>query len=153
MGKYAEEACRLFLDGANCSQAVTAAFSDVLKLDKDLCLRLSSCFGGGMGRLREVCGAVSGMLIVAGALKGYAEHDDQRKAETYKLVQEMAEKFKEKHGSIICRELLGLLPQEKPSYMPTKRDESFYKKRPCMKFIETAALIAEELAANEEETR
>lgn len=145
MGEHAEKARSLFLSGANCAQAVFAAFYDVVGLDEELCLKLSSTFGGGVGRLREVCGAVSGMLMVAGAVKGYGRHDDEKKAAVYKLVQDMAARFKDEHGSIICRELLNLSPLEKPDYRPTKRDESFYKTRPCLKYIESAALIAEKL--------
>lgn len=145
MGKYADKACDLFVNGANCAQAVFAAFSEELGMEEELCLKLSSTFGGGMGRLREVCGAVSGMFMVAGVLKGYGANDDAAKAEVYALVQDMANQFKVQHSTIICRELLRLPSAVPASPVPTKRDESFYKSRPCLHFVETAALIAEKL--------
>lgn len=145
MGKYADKACDLFVGGANCAQAVFAAFSEPLNIDKELCLKLSSTFGGGMGRLREVCGAVSGMLMVAGVLRGYGEHNEEDKAETYTIAQNMANQFKAQHGTIICRELLELPSAVPVSPYPTKRDAEFYKTRPCLHFVETAALIAESL--------
>lgn len=148
MGKYADKACDLFINGANCAQAVFAAFAEPLNMDEELCLRLSSTFGGGMGKLREVCGAVSGMFMVAGVLRGYGENDDQRKMETYALVQDMASQFKAQHGTIICRELLELPSAVPSSPYPTKRDDEFYKTRPCLHFVETAAHIAESLLEN-----
>ncbi len=144
MGAYADRACELFTKDANCAQAVFTAFADVMGMDETACLKLSSSFGGGMGRLREVCGAVSGMFMVAGALYGYAENDDAAKKEHYALIQRMAAEFTEKHGTIICRELLALKPTV-PSPTPTKRDEQFYSTRPCVRFVETAALIVEKL--------
>ena len=148
MGKYADRACELFLGGANCAQSVFAAFSEPLGLDEEFCLKISSAFGGGMGRMREVCGAVSGMLMVAGLLRGYAQHNDTDKKAIYELTQSMAERFKKAHGTIICRELLKLPSSLPESPEPTKRDEKFYKDRPCIRFVETAALLAEELLDN-----
>lgn len=145
MGKYVDKASDLFLGGANCAQAVFAAFSDVVGIDEERCLKLSSMFGGGMGRMREVCGAVSGMLMVAGAVNGYAEHDDVLKAQAYTLAQQMADEFKKQHGTIICRELLELPSAVPTSPVPTKRDESYYACRPCLHFVETAAYIAEKM--------
>ena len=142
MGAYADRACGLFANGANCAQAVFAAFADKMGMDTELCLKLSSSFGGGMGRLREVCGAVSGMFMVAGALYGYGEDDDEKKKAHYALIQEMAEAFKKEHQTIICRELLEL-PLTVPDPTPTKRTEEFYRARPCIRFVETAALIME----------
>ncbi len=144
MGAYADRACELFAGGANCAQAVFAAFADKLEMDEKSCLKLSSSFGGGMGRMREVCGAVSGMFMVAGALYGYAEDDDTRKKEHYALIQAMAEQFKAEHQTIICRELLSL-PATIPDPTPTKRSAEFYQARPCIRFVETAALILEKL--------
>jgi len=144
MGAYTDRACQLFLKDANCAQAVFAAFADKMGMDENTCLKLSSSFGGGMGRLREVCGAVSGMFMVAGALYGYAENDDVKKKEHYALIQTMAKAFTDVHGTIICRELLKLKPTV-PSPTPTKRDDSFYASRPCLRFVETAALITEDL--------
>jgi len=149
MGAYADKACTLFCGGANCAQAVFAAFADKMGLDEEFCLKLSSSFGGGMGRLREVCGAVSGMFMVAGALYGYGADDDEKKKAHYSLIQEMAKDFTDVHQSIICRELLSL-PLTVPNPTPTKRTEEFYKTRPCVRFVETAALITEKLIEKKE---
>lgn len=143
MGKYAEKACELFLNDANCAQAVFAAFADKMGLEEAFAMKLASSFGGGMGRLREVCGAVSGMFMVAGALFGYDYNDNEKKKAHYALIQEMAKKFTDAHGTIICRDLLKLsVKTDTPT--PTKRDASFYASRPCVRFVETAALILEE---------
>ena len=144
MGVYAERACELFAKGANCAQAVFTAFSDVMDMDEELCLKLSSSFGGGMGRLREVCGAVSGMFMVAGVLYGYGEDDDEKKKAHYALIQSMAKQFTSTHQTIICRELLNL-PVTVPNPNPTKRTQEFYKARPCIRFVEAAALIMEKV--------
>lgn len=148
MGKHVDKACELFLGGANCAQAVFAAFADIMNMDEEECLKLSSMFGGGMGRMREVCGAVSGMLMVAGKLKGYAQHDDEQKTRAYTLAQQMADEFKKQHSTIICRDLLELPSAVPTSPFPTKRDESFYAGRPCLHFVETAAYITEKLIEN-----
>jgi len=143
MGIYSKKACDNFELGYNCAQSVLLAFADTLGLEKDFALRLASSFGGGMGRLREVCGAVSAMFMIAGIIKGYnSPNDDISKAKHYKLVQDLAEKFKEKHGTIICRELLGL-NDGADSYIPSKRTAEYYKERPCESCIKTAAEIIE----------
>ena len=132
-------AAQLFLDGYNCAQAITVAFSDVTGLDKDFSARMASSFGGGMGRMREVCGAVSGMLMVAGLLYGYdSSCDDAAKKAHYKLVQELAGAFREEVGSIVCREILKNPPSD-PN--PTPRTAEFYKQRPCTRMVMTAARI------------
>ena len=141
---HRELAGNLFLEGYNCAQAVFTAFSDVTGFDKETSLKLSSSFGGGMGRMREVCGAVSGALMVAGALWGYADTDDAKKKEHYALVQEFARRFKEKHQTINCFELLkGIETDTSP--LPTIRDAEYYKKRPCLRFVEDAAEILDNL--------
>lgn len=133
------QAAQLFLDGYNCAQAITVAFSDVTGLDKDFSARMASSFGGGIGRLREVCGAVSGMVMVAGILYGYdANSEESAKKEHYTLVQNLANKFKEETGSIICRELLKNPPSD-PN--PTPRTAEFYKQRPCTRMVMVAAKI------------
>ena len=132
----------LFRQGYSCSQAVAMAFCDVTGLDEKLTARMASSFGGGMGRMREVCGAVSGMLLVAGILYGYDEAADTAgKRELYAQVQDMAGQFREELGSIICRELLQGPPAD-PN--PTPRTEEFYKKRPCVHMVQAAARIMEE---------
>ena len=143
MGIYSENACKNFYQGYNCAQAVLLAFSGITGLDKETSLKLASSFGGGMGRLREVCGAVSMMFLIAGILNGYTEpNNDSVKAEHYKLIQDLAQEFKSRHGTIICRELLGL-ESGADSPIPSKRTEQYYKERPCGAFIKTASEIIE----------
>ena len=133
------EAAELFLQGYNCAQAVAIAFSDVTGLDKALSAKLASSFGGGMGRLREVCGAVSGMLMVAGYLYGYdTPEEGEIKKDHYALVQQLAGQFREQAGSIICREILNNPPSD-PN--PSPRTEAYYKTRPCTRMVMLAAQI------------
>lgn len=142
MTKYSDIACDNFFNGCNCAQSVLCAFSDVTGFDEKTSMKLASSFGGGMGRLREVCGAVSAMFMIAGLLKGYEiAGDDIGKARQYQLVQDLAKKFKERHGTIICRELLGLDGEDNP--IPSKRTPQYYAERPCAEFIKTAAEIVE----------
>lgn len=142
---HAEKAKSLFKQGYNCSQAVYLAFCDVTGMDEKTALMLSSSFGGGMGRMREVCGAVSGMFMVAGQLYGYSDPNDRNaKAEHYALIQRMAAKFREKNGSIICRELLGT-NDSAPN--PTERTDRFYKKRPCAELVAMCAEITDGIIA------
>lgn len=137
---HSDKAAQLFLDGCNCSQAVVGAFAEDCGLDTAVALKLSSSFGGGMGRLREVCGAVSGMFMVAGLLKGYSDCSDKKtKDEHYKLIQQLAEEFKVVHSTYICRELLGTIG--KSSHISEARTPEYYKARPCIKFVITAAEI------------
>ncbi len=138
----------MFRKGYNCAQAVVCAFSDTLGISERHAAILASSFGGGMGRMRETCGAVSGMLLVAGQLWGYGTPgDDEAKAVHYRLVQKIAGKFRERAGSIVCRDLLGN-PSSDPT--PTPRTESFYQSRPCLGFVGlAAAILDEELAARE----
>ncbi len=140
----AEEARALFLKGYNCSQAVMGVFCEELGLDFDTAARLAAPFGGGMGRMREVCGAVSGMYMALGLKYGYSEpYTGKEKAELYKRVQDLAAEFKEHHGSIVCRELLGLGASAGKDYVPEKRTAEYYKKRPCPDIIADAAGILE----------
>jgi C_GCAxxG_C_C family probable redox protein len=145
-----------FKQGFNCCQAVLLAFSDILKTDKETLKVIASGFGGGMGRLREVCGAFSAMVMTSGFLSP-ADNPEIKEARTrnYALVQEFAEKFKaENGGSIVCRELLGLskTPVQEPP-VPSDRTAEYYKKRPCPVIIGNAAkIIAEVMSANKKET-
>ena len=143
----AEKAENYFLLGYNCAQAVVLAFSDVTGLDEQTAVRIAGPFGGGLGRLRETCGTVSGMATVIGLISGPSvPGDSEAKAKLYKRVQQAAEKFREKNGSIICRELLGLDKNgEKISPVPSERTAAYYKKRPCAKLCYDAAEILEEL--------
>ena len=144
MDNYSEKAVKNFRNGYNCAQSVLLTFAGKIGLKDDEALRLASSFGGGMGRLREVCGAVSAMFMIAGFLKGYTEPDnDIAKANHYKLIQDLATEFKSKHGTIICRELLGLDGTEF-SPVPSARTDEYYKERPCEEFIKCVAMIVEE---------
>lgn len=110
MSKYTDRAVELFKSGFNCSQAVFAAFSDKIGMDEQTALRVSAGLGGGVGRMREVCGAVSGAAMLAGMVYGATDGEDREaKAKTYEVVQEIAAEFKKENPSIVCRELLGLL--------------------------------------------
>jgi len=143
---HQEKALQLFHRGYNCAQAVFASFADEMELDENFALRLSSSFGGGMGRMREVCGAVSGALMVLGALKGYDKLDDRAIINGhYAAVQNFAAQFRDVHGSIICRELLQLRQGEKTAPSPTVRTEAFYQERPCDRCIADAVAILEEM--------
>ena len=148
MGKE-DLAMDYFRQGYSCAQAVLLAFCQETGLTREQASMLSAPFGGGMGRLREVCGAVSGMFMVAGALYGYDYNDDEKKKEHYALIQKLAAKFTAEHGTIICRDLLKIA-SEVPSPIPTKRDAEFYKARPCVRFVETAARLTEELIEDKE---
>lgn len=143
MENYSKKASEYFKEGYNCAQSVLLAFSDITGFDKDTTLKLSSSFGGGMGRLREVCGAVSSMFMIAGILKGYTNpNDDDIKEKHYSLIQNLGNEFKSECGSIICHELLGLA-EGADSPTPSKRTEQYYDERPCENCIKTAASIIE----------
>lgn len=146
MTPKAEKARGYFERGYNCAQAVFAAFADEVDMNEQTALRLSSSFGGGMGGLREVCGAVSGMFMVMGMLKGYDAPDDpEAKKQHYARVQELAGKVEGQYGTLICRDLLKNNEIE-PLPVPSERDAEYYKKRPCARYVETcAALLEEEL--------
>ena len=143
MNKHEQLACKYFTDGYNCAQSVFAAFHEEMGLSESAALKMSSAFGGGMGRLREVCGAVSGMFMVLGALYGYDDaKDDIAKKELYAQVQSLAQSFKDEYKTIICRELLGVDGAQKPD--PTPRNSEFYEKRPCLAFVISAARLTSE---------
>lgn len=136
------QARALFTGGYNCSQSVFLAYADLFDIDPTLAATLSAPLGGGMGRLREVCGACSGMFLVAGCLEPAADPTDKTaKARNYALVQELAEAFRQENGSIICRELLGLAPRQQDAPTPSERTAEYYKKRPCADLVALAARI------------
>lgn len=145
MSKYSERAVELFMSGKNCSQAVFAAFATDLGLTEDMALAVSAGLGGGVGRMREVCGAVSGASMVVG-LK-YPELD---KGEVYEKVRQISDEFKKTNPSIVCKELLGLSKPENSS-TPEARTAEYYKKRPCVKIVEDAALATEKILFGEVE--
>ena len=150
MTDHVKKARELFLDGYNCSQAVLGAFCDEIGMDFNTAMKLSSSFGGGMGRMREVCGTVTGMFMVIGLAMGNDNSkDNTTKKNVYKSVQELAAKFKEDNGSIICRELLGFQKNNKESYVPSERTNEYYKKRPCPELCKYAADILEEYLKKE----
>ena len=147
---YAERAKTLFTDGYNCAQAVLCAFEDVTHLPRQTAAKLASGFGGGIGRMREVCGAVSGAVMVLSLVCGY---DDPKatseKTAHYALVQEFARRFREENGSIICRELLQGVQTTQGS-TPEARTEKYYRKRPCAELVAlSAGILADMLAQNE----
>ncbi len=144
---HGEAAIEYFMNGYNCSQAVCAAFADVMGIDEKTALKMSSCFGGGYVRLREVCGAVSGMCIVFGMLYGGADGGDfLEKARHYQNTRRVIEKFREQFGHIVCRELLGAEGKDSGS-TPSARTKDYYDKRPCMKHISYACDILDEYIA------
>ncbi|MCI1966366.1 MAG: C-GCAxxG-C-C family protein [Oscillospiraceae bacterium] len=147
---HRERATKLFEQGYNCSQSVFAAFCEELGMDLETALKLSSSFGGGMGRLREVCGAVTGMFMAAGLKYGYTDpRADSQKAEHYQRIQALAKQFEQQNGSLICRELLGLdVKHDNPT--PEKRTKQYYEKRPCAELVGNAARILEQMFESEQ---
>lgn len=138
-----ETAMALFNQGYSCSQAVLGAFCEELNLDKETALKLASSFGGGMARLREVCGTVSGLFMAAGLKYGFSDPKDaSAKTEHYQRMQELAAAFRAENGSIVCRELLGL-PAGPDAPQPAPRTPQYYKKRPCAELVGCAAEILE----------
>ena len=136
-----EKARALFQEGYNCAQAVFLTYSDMFGMDTALAAQLAVSFGGGMGRMREVCGTVSGMAMIAGLMEPANDpKDKEAKARNYALVREFADAFRQKNGSIICRELLGLDKKEGGASVAPR-------KRPCVEFVATAArIVGEKLA-------
>ena len=140
----AERARQYFLEGYNCAQAVFLTYQDFTNLDPTTVATIAAPFGGGMGRLREVCGTVSGMFMVAAYLQPNPEpNDTPNKKACYTLVQSLSEEFRRKNGSIICRELLGLA-QKQDDPTPSARTEEYYHRRPCAEYVAIAARIVGE---------
>ena len=132
--------------GYNCCQSVVLAYKDIIGLDTETATAITSGFGGGMGRLREVCGTVSGMFMIAGFISPATDPSKKSaRTENYALVQDFAEEFRHINGSIVCRELLGLAPKQKQETpVPSDRTEDYYKKRPCAELVGIAARIVGE---------
>ena len=147
----AKSAGELFSQGYNCSQSVIAAWADEIGLDRQTALLVSSGFGGGMGRLREVCGAVSGAFMVLSYKFGSTDvSDGKAKAALYETIQAFASRFKQENrfDSIVCRDMLGLSGASAPT--PAERTAEYYKKRPCRELIElSAGLLGEFIGAEE----
>lgn len=138
-----------FEQGYNCSQSVALAFADEVGMDGKLIARLTGGFGGGMGRMREVCGTVSGTAFVLSALYGYSDPTDaDGKAQLYADVQKVAGEFKDKNGSVVCRDLLGLTQDGFDNPQPEKRTDTYYKKRPCGDLVKMSADLLEKFIAD-----
>lgn len=142
----AEQAVKYFKSGYNCAQSVYMAYADLFGMSQDMAARIAAPMGAGMGRMREVCGTVSGAALVAGlAIPCDNPSDMAAKTHCYALVQQVAERFRQENGSIICRELLGIAPI-KESPVPSPRTEAYYKKRPCVELVRmSATFLGEEL--------
>lgn len=150
MEERIEKAVALFKEGYNCSQAVVTAFADLYGFTNEQALKMSASFGGGIGRMRQTCGAACGLFMLAGLETGCTEGKDREgKENNYKVVQELAEEFRKRNGSLICAELLGLSKTAPTPATPEARTTEYYKKRPCVKMVEEAARIwCEYLAEN-----
>lgn len=137
-----EKAVSLFKEGYNCSQSVVAAFADKYGFTHEQALRMSASFGGGIGRMRETCGAACGLFMLAGLETGAVDGKDREgKAANYALVQELAEEFKKRNGALKCADLLGLSEKTPIISTPEARTSQYYAKRPCVKMVEEAAKI------------
>ena len=140
-----------FMQGYGCCQSVVAAFADLYNLDDTMAKRIAAGFGGGIGRMRMMCGAVSGIVILAGLDRGQIDGADRKgKSMCYKVVQELLDEFKVQNGSVVCAELLGLKGHEKAqsSYVASPRTAEYYKTRPCAAKVESAARIFAEYLMN-----
>ena len=142
MEKRIEKAVELFKEGYNCSQSVVAAFADMYGFTNEQALKMSASFGGGIGRMRQTCGAACGLFMLAGLETGCTEGKDREgKENNYKVVQSLAEEFRKRNGSLICAELLGLSKTAPTPATPEARTAEYYKKRPGVKMVEEAARI------------
>lgn len=133
-----------FMQGYGCCQSVVAAFADLYGMTDDMAKRVGAGFGGGVGRMRMMCGAVSGIVVLVGLDCGQTEGSDREgKSACYKVVQELLAKSKAQNGSLICAEILGINGNEKAasSYVASARTAEYYKKRPCAAKVESAARI------------
>lgn len=147
--KHSEKAREIFNKGYNCSQAVVAAFSDITGLDFETSLKVSSSFGAGMGKMRSVCGAVTGMYIVAGLLWATTQSDAASKEKHYTLIQQITQRFKDMHDTVVCAELLKNLKTD-TTPKPAERTQEYYKVRPCLKFVEDACDILDSIIGTNE---
>ena len=144
-GERSRMARKFFHDGYNCCQSILLAFQDVTGLPEEKLAAVASGFGGGFGRLREVCGAVSGMTFMAGIISPFVNPEAREdKKNNYALVQEFADRFTAENGSIVCRELLQLKAKCKESPEPSVRDGQWYTNRPCERLVGSAAIIIAE---------
>ena len=146
MKSRVDEAVNKFESGYNCAQAVFATYADLFGMNEEDALKLASPMGGGMGRMREVCGTVSAMALLEGLKEGNTDPlDKAAQGRTYETVRALSDSFTEENGSIICRELLeGNIPK-KETHIPDDRTQEYYNKRPCVCMVETAAQIADNM--------
>ena len=141
-----EKAKNYFLEGFNCSQSVFCAFADRFGIDEETAKKISAGLGGGVGRMREVCGAVSASAMVLGSVCAPTDgSDNESKMKNYELVREFADRFKERHSTVICREILALNVKMEATARPDDRTAEYYKNRPCLRVVEDAAEILEEM--------
>lgn len=137
-----QRAVELFKSGYNCSQAVVAAYADLYGFTEVQAFRMAASFGGGIGRMRQTCGAACGLFLLAGLETGAVDGADQAgKSRNYEVVQALAEQFRQENGSIICADLLGLNKQAPTPHEPEARTPEYYKKRPCAMMVESAARL------------
>lgn len=149
MESRVQKAVDLFESGYNCAQSVFAAYADLFGMDTETALKISCPMGGGMGRMREVCGTVSAMSMLSGLKDGNTDpSDEDAKQASYEIVRKMAAAFRKENQSIICRELLGIDGMEK-SAKPSERTKEYYASRPCSGFVRSAAQIVEEYLLSE----
>ena len=150
MTPHEARAAELFLSGAVCAQAVFCSFCDLHGIEFETASRLSSSMGGGIGRLREVCGAFSGMAMVAGLLYGFSIPPEQgKKSEHYKRIQELSGRFSERWGSIVCRDILSSRGSKvSMDHVPEERTKEYYSSRPCLEAVRLAARILDEYIEN-----
>lgn len=145
MESKVDKAVELFKDGFNCSQSVVAAYAEDYGLTREQALKIAASFGGGIGRMRQTCGAACGLFMLAGLETGCTDGKSREgKEDNYRTVQMLAQEFKRRNGSIICAELLGLAKQAPTPPTPEERTPEYFKKRPCVKMVEEAARIWEE---------
>lgn len=150
MSERTEKAVELFKSGYNCSQSVFAAYADLFGMDTDTALRVSAGLGGGVGRSREVCGAVSAAAMLAGLKYGATDAEDaEAKQRCYAVVQQIIAEFRQTNPSVVCRELLGLDGNNHTDPMPEARTEQYYKKRPCAEIVEDSAKAVEKIIFKE----
>ena len=145
-----EKAIALFREGYNCSQSVAMAFADLYGISEEQMSMIAASFGGGIGRMRETCGAACGMFLLCGLethSEGMKYPNAELKKRNYEEVQRLAARFKEENGALLCKELLGLgrqgdkVTDNMTQPTPEARTETYYKKRPCVRIVETAARI------------
>lgn len=151
-----QRAVELFMQGYGCCQSVVCAFSDLYGLDEEMALRVSAGFGGGVGRMRLMCGTCSALVILAGLERGQTRGEDREgKAACYQLVRQLLETFRQRNGSIICAELLQMngVKAETNTSQPDERNAEYYRVRPCARKVESAARVFAEYLASTETSR